>query len=182
MNTRLSRLGLYCGAVALVLALLPWRPGIVLGESMSPTIRNGSVYVMDCSPAAKQSLQRGDVVVFREAGETYIKRIAAVGGDTIYLLRSRDESFNYDVVMDWQLPAARRAFGRGARRPVVLVARTLPPGMVFVLGDNLANSLDSRCLGPIAVRQIVGKMVGAPAATEELRHVAVHSGPLPDRV
>ena len=35
----------------------------------------------------------------------------------------------------------------------------MPPGSVFVVGDSVDASLDSRDFGPVPAREIVGKVV-----------------------
>src|SRR5688500_15395987 len=55
------------------------RPGIVVGESMSPTLRAGQWFVLDSRAYEGAQPERGDIVVFRHRGATYIKRVAGIG-------------------------------------------------------------------------------------------------------
>ncbi len=70
-------------AVAVDLAFLfliqPYRPVVIVGESMLPTLKNFQLVLakrLDHEPT------RGDVVVARWDHETLIKRVAGLGGDT----------------------------------------------------------------------------------------------------
>lgn len=96
--------------------------GYIPSESMEPTLKKGS-YLIAVRKYA--SLETGDVIVFRWDGELLVKRIAAVGGDTVDL-----GSLPYTP--GWIVP----------KRDKEIV--TVPEGCFFVLGDNTENSLDSR--------------------------------------
>lgn len=74
-------------------------------------------------------LKRGDVVVANAAGGTVIKRVYAVGGERV----------NYEF-------AGRQFSGE------------VPEGKVFLLGDNLDQSTDSRTFGLVSESQIQGKI------------------------
>ncbi|MEA2447940.1 MAG: signal peptidase [Actinomycetota bacterium] len=98
--------------------------------------------------------------------EDYIKRIVAVAGDTIryvgqprtliingsdvpqpYVKGGRDTSSSTLTSSDCARLDMDKAEG-GCR---------VPAGMVFVMGDNRANSEDSRILGPIQEEKIIGR-------------------------
>lgn len=177
MNTRArKRAGLYAGLAAAGLTLAaPWRVGVVLGNSMSPSLRNGSFYLLDRSKEAKE-IRPGDVVVFRRGGVNYIKRVIAVGGDQVYVTTT-PSSGRDELVMDWQLRQMRRVFAHAERRYCVkIVARKVPPGTCYVVGDHITDSVDSRELGPIPMELIIGKLVDAPEQTPDLDHLAVVTG------
>jgi signal peptidase I len=99
----------------------------------------------------------GDVVVFpypAKPTEDFVKRVAGVAGDTL--------EFRRDGM--WRN-------GRLAIRPPVLTPEGLeppplagegnpyvvPPGQVFVIGDNLQNSMDSRYFGAVPVASVHGR-------------------------
>ena len=54
--------------------------GYVPTESMEPTLERGS-YIIGCRIYSR--LETGDIIIFRHEGKLLVKRIAAVGGDTV---------------------------------------------------------------------------------------------------
>lgn len=54
--------------------------GYVPSESMEPTLKRGS-YIIGCR--IYSSLETGDIIIFRHDGKLLVKRIVAVGGNTV---------------------------------------------------------------------------------------------------
>lgn len=54
--------------------------GYVPSESMEPTLERGS-YIIGCR--IYSSLETGDIIIFWHDGKLLVKRIAAIGGDTV---------------------------------------------------------------------------------------------------
>jgi signal peptidase I len=130
---------------------------------MAPTLRNGQPYLLDSRAYARQAPQRGEVVVFREEGATCIKRVIAVGGDTLLLLQIAGEGPD-ELVTREELPRLRRIAANPRRRGAVrLHALKIPLGSVYVVGDAQAGSRDSRAYGPVPVTSILGRVDTPPA-------------------
>jgi signal peptidase I len=133
----------------------------VLGASMEPTLhcarptvgcraaREDEVVVRD-----EARIERREIVAFqvgaqarREcgAGGLFIKRVIGVAGDSVAI---RDGA----VYLNGRKLRERYADGPtdGAG------GYEVPAEHVFVLGDNRAQSCDSRVWGPLAVRRVVG--------------------------
>jgi signal peptidase I len=112
------------------------------------------------------------VVVFRHDGQHLMKRVLAVEGDTVYLFRQKGSQTS-DLVMRSQLAHFRRmADSPHWGSAMALEELTVPPGTCFVLGDHTFRSVDSRDFGPVPVESITGKVLFAPPAGLELRHIA----------
>ncbi len=155
----------------------------VPSSSMTPTLRPGD-RIVAWKPHAQQ-VSRGEVVVFnatdafalgssstgvagwfREAGHLvgirvgeidYVKRIVAIGGDTVVIGHDGILRVNGSVVRERYLRTSPQAGGPPLRVEV-------PAGAVFVLGDNRANSQDSRAHlgspggGMVPVDDIIGRV------------------------
>jgi len=112
--------------------------------SMSPTVLPGDYLFVDkrynC-PGCRTAVERGDVAVFvypNDRTRYYIKRILALPGDWI----ESDET-DIRVVQD-------------AADPQSNGMRQVPPGHVFVIGDNRERSTDSRDFGEVPLADVVG--------------------------
>ena len=140
-------------AIAIVLAFgvrAALRLYVIPSPSMAPTLVPGDHIVVTPYRFAS-SPQRGDVVVFhstRTADELMIKRIIATPGDLVETRAGRV------IVCGHALPepylSAQATTG-------VISPQIIPADSYFVLGDNRADSLDSRSWGVLPKSSVVGK-------------------------
>jgi signal peptidase I len=140
-------------AIALVLAVgvrAAMRLYVIPSASMAPTLVPGDhIVVTPYRLHAKPN--RGDVIVFRStrtADELMIKRVIGTPGDLVETRAGRV------IVSGHALPepyVAAQA-NTGAISPQII-----PADCYFVLGDNRADSLDSRSWGVLPRDFVVGK-------------------------
>jgi signal peptidase I len=106
--------------------------------------------------------RRGDIIVFqfpRDPSQDYIKRCIAVPGETVEI-RDRRVFVNGRPIDE---PYARHSdlpqepAGLSPRDNLAPV--TVPPGHLFMMGDNRENSLDSRFWGFLPMELVKGRAV-----------------------
>jgi signal peptidase I len=144
------------GAIVVIFFLFTFifRAVGVDGFSMVPTLHDKDwVAISGINFVPK----RGDIVVVTQPNNVHvplIKRIIAVGGDTIDInFTTHVVKINGKVINEPYIAAPT------ARHFDVVFPITVPKGFVFVMGDNRNESYDSRAtgIGMIDDRYILGK-------------------------
>jgi signal peptidase I len=104
--------------------------------------------------------QRGDIVVFKfpvDPRKDFIKRVIGVPGDVVEIqdktifINGRRVNHDYGVFSDPRVIAGNLK-PRDNLGPI-----TVPPGALFVMGDNRDESFDSRFWGFVPIRDVSGK-------------------------
>lgn len=115
-----------------------YQPYTVPTDSMSPTIGAGDRVLAQRIDGSE--VRRGDVVVFTEEawGDLpMVKRVVAVGGDTVACETGSDLTVNGKKVEEPYLPDDVPACVTGVPKTVI------PKARLFLLGDERSGSLDS---------------------------------------
>ena len=136
---------------ASVSGLLPLQIVRVESGSMAPTLGPGDLVLVERNPGR---VERRDVVVVPDpqTGERLVKRVAAVGGDTLRL----DDGV---LVVDDE-PVCEPGIDPDRIDGVFFRTVTVPDGELFLLGDDRRDSVDSRDFGTVAESEVVGLVRG----------------------
>jgi len=133
----------------------------VAGDSMYPYLNNGDWIVYSRLGLEKQ---RDEVVVFEKNGESLVKRIAGLPGDTVEISSLGDrvivngeqvrESYVTLTEQDESAGVSKKSDGLGPPMKVM-------DGQYLVLGDNRGVSIDSRDsqIGTVADGEILGRVI-----------------------
>ncbi|MCM1546267.1 MAG: signal peptidase I [Clostridiales bacterium] len=129
----------------------------VVGTSMEGTLTGAESKYTDGGDYLyafrTSSPRRGDIVVIENGNEPIIKRLIALGGDTVEL-KAGVLYLNGDEVKEAYVDAANNTDAARNTYPETVV----PEGYMFFLGDNRDVSVDSRSekYGMLPVSKIMG--------------------------
>ncbi|MBR6472880.1 MAG: signal peptidase I [Firmicutes bacterium] len=149
--------------IAILIALIVlalFKPIIIQQHSMEPNFYQGD-YVITFKQAYRFSAQpeQGDIIVFRSTlkdsngkDKNLIKRVIAVGGDTLEII----DGYVYVNGEELDEPYVLEEGMSGDMDRI-----TVPEGKLFCCGDNRAVSVDSRDedVGFVDEHDIVGKVI-----------------------
>lgn len=168
-----------CTALFTVVLLFTFifRMVTVDGPSMKETFQHGDRLIIS---NLFYTPKTGDVVVVQDVTDVtgqlkgpIIKRVIAVGGETVDIDKTTwkvtvthkdgsvtvlDEPYVNRVPGDMGFVGVEGYKELGMPNVVTDYPHTVKDGYVFVMGDNRNNSLDSRLLGDIDERMILGKV------------------------
>ena len=148
---------IYLLGIIMVVLLLVLRIVIVSGSSMNETLVDGD-YLLLLNNTFYTEPKQGDIVVivkdsFR-GGEPIIKRVIAVGGQTVDIKDGTVYVDSNPLVEDYTTSPTDL-------QDIKQYPLTVPDGSIFVLGDNRIGSQDSRSteIGMIDNREVMGKVL-----------------------
>jgi len=129
------------------------QPFYVEGASMEPSFSPREYLIIDEISYRFSEPERGDVVVFRyprDPRQFYIKRMIGLPGETVAIDAGRvvinGEQISEEYLSDLYI-------SHDSQEEILLGADEY-----FVMGDNRANSLDSRVFGAVDEKYLVGRV------------------------
>ncbi|MFE4106920.1 signal peptidase I [Almyronema epifaneia] len=143
-------------SIALVLRLFVAEPRYIPSNSMEPTLHVGDRLLVEKVSYRFHPPQTGDIVVFYpppqlqklgyEPHQAFIKRVIGLPGQTVAVHRGK-------VYLDG-VPRAEAYIAEAPQYEMIPV--TVPPGHLFVMGDNRNDSNDSHVWGFLPIENLVG--------------------------
>jgi signal peptidase I len=140
---------------ALLLRAFVVQPYFIPSGSMETTLDIGDKVLVNKLSYDFHPVHRGDIVVFSKPPNDYspgikdlIKRVIGLPGETISASGGSVYINGAKLAEPW-LPKGTQTAAFG---PV-----SIPAGEYFVMGDNRGDSADSRVIGPIPKKLIVGR-------------------------
>jgi len=141
-------------AISCFIIVFLYQPVKVEGTSMMPSLDDQERIFVNKFVYRWEPIERGDIVVFRyprDPSKSFIKRVAAVGGDRLRIVAGQ-LYVNGKLVDETYVP---REYTDLRSYPEI----TVPKSSFFMLGDHRSLSNDSRDFGPVASSFIYGKAV-----------------------
>jgi len=130
---------------------------VIPSGSMLPTLQIGDYVLVNKFIYRFRPIHRDDIIVFKypkNEAEDYIKRVIGLPGDTLEI-RGTQVFINGRLLNEPYAVYGSTPFGavtRNAFGPI-----QIPPGKLFMMGDNRDNSLDSRFWGLLDEKKVEGK-------------------------
>lgn len=149
-----------------VLKTFLFAPFIVDGPSMQPNFYTGERVFVNQLIYDLREPKRGEVVVFHvpSEGRDFIKRVIAIPGDTITYVGDTLTINGKQVNEQYLSSSIKKAmeqgelFNTGANFPNdEFTTNVVPEGHFLAFGDNRRDSMDSRMIGFIPNKNIIGR-------------------------
>ena len=144
------------GKIAVVLIILTLLFIFVFGAtqvndaSMAPAVQEGDIVFFQ---RVGRDFAVNDAIVVRYDGQTQVRRIVAVAGDTVDITYD-GLVINSLLQQELHIFEETTQFLEGITFPLIV-----PEGEVFVLGDSRIRARDSRMYGTIQVEDVLGRVV-----------------------
>lgn len=152
-----------------------FEPFRIPSQSMEPAVMQGDFLFADkrynC-PGCKYRIEQGDIAIMAMPNDRtvlFIKRVIALPGDRVTItgntVRVNGAPLTVGSIDDGASEVTERAANgnewkalwRGPNAGGPAIDMTVPPGEVFVLGDNRNNSRDSRQQGTVPLADVIGR-------------------------
>ena len=130
---------------------------VIPSGSMLPTLQIGDYVLVNKFIYRFRPIHRDDIIVFKypkNEAEDYIKRVIGLPGETLEI-RGTQVFINGRPLDEPYAVYGSTPFGAVTRNALGPIQ--IPPGKLFMMGDNRDNSLDSRFWGLLDEKKVEGK-------------------------
>lgn len=142
--------------------VLPFRffiaePYIVSGASMDPTFKTGDYLIVNKLSYRIGKPERNTVIIFKypnDPTKSFIKRVIGLSGETVVMDGTTVTIVNKENPHGFVLDQSYVVHSASGNFTI-----TLGPDEYFVMGDNRAESFDSRSWGPLPEKDILGEPI-----------------------
>lgn len=144
--------------VAMLLRSYVVQAFVIPSGSMLPTLKVGDYLLANKVLYDFRPIRRGDIIVFKfplDESRDFIKRVIGLPGETVEVRDGHVRIDGRELVEPYTI--FRRPLGLRADDASQVIRTAVPPGYLFVMGDNRDNSLDSRSWGLLDARKVLGK-------------------------
>lgn len=138
--------------VVLLIAIFVFSFQQVVGPSMSGTLEENDVTIVNKLLYNFKSIERNDIVSVKVGDKVMVKRVIGLPGEYIEY-KDNVLYINGEGFQEKEIKQTTDDF-----KISDLGYDKIPEGSYFVMGDNRGNSQDSRDYGPIKKEEIVGKV------------------------
>lgn len=149
------RYGVIAAAIIIPIRIFIAQPFVVSGNSMYPTFKNGEYLIVNELTKYVGHYERGDVVILRypnDPSKYFIKRVVGLPGETVTVT---DGTVSITSPLITTPLVLNEPYVKNPK--IDSSSRTLDEHEYFVMGDNRAQSSDSRVWGPVPDRLMDGK-------------------------
>ena len=129
-------------------------PVIVSGDSMKPNLHDGEMLIERKIGYNAKTIKRFDIVIIKEGKEEIIKRVIGLPGEHVYYRSNKLYVNDKEVEQDYKYYSTN-----DFNLEEICTCSKIPEGKFLVLGDNRPVSKDSRIIGLIDEKDILGKAV-----------------------
>lgn len=127
-------------------------PVIVVGDSMVPTLKEDQILLLNKINYTFSDIERYDVVVIKVGKNEIIKRVIGLPGETIEYRNNVLYIDGHETTNNYQFETADFTLES------ICDCDKIPNDKYLVLGDNRAVSSDSRIMGLIDKKDILGEV------------------------
>lgn len=147
--------------IGLLITTFVMQRNTVSGVSMTPTLQPKDELIVEKVSKWFGGIKRGDIITvhmenpaLRDGEANIIKRVIGLPGDHV-LIENGQVFVNGELLVEDYLPADTVTDAFGDRHKDVKLGEE----EYFVMGDNRAQSLDSRRFGPVVKGEIIGEVL-----------------------
>ncbi|MBE1555439.1 signal peptidase I [Sporosarcina limicola] len=138
--------------IAIIIRQFLFTPVTVSGQSMEPTFHNANKIIV----SKIDKIDRFDMIVFRapDSKDNFIKRVIGLPGDVV-VIKDDKLTINGEEYEENYVELNKKEIFEGQKLTQDIDVE-VPDGQLYVLGDNRRNSTDSRIIGCIDEKSVVG--------------------------